>query len=115
MKRGSRPWIDGTFQGPDECMELVALHLHRLGVAQAEVVTFLADGAQWIWERLAWVERRVGLPAERVVRVLDWCHAVHDVSLALEALALPLLTQPLVPRIARTGRRRQALRHYMGF
>lgn len=23
MKRGSRPWIDGTFQGPDECMELV--------------------------------------------------------------------------------------------
>ena len=40
MKRGSRPWIDGTFQGPDECMELVALHLHRLGAAEAEVVTF---------------------------------------------------------------------------
>jgi hypothetical protein len=90
MKRGSRPWIDGTFQGPDECMELVALHLHRLGAAQAEVVTFLADGAPWIWERLAWVEQRVGMPAERVVRVLDWCHAVHHVSLALEALALPV-------------------------
>jgi hypothetical protein len=90
MKRGSRPWIDGTFQGPDECMELVALHLHRLGAAQAEVVTFLADGAPWIGERLAWVEQRVGVPAERVVRVLDWCHAVHHVSLALQALALPV-------------------------
>jgi hypothetical protein len=89
MKRGSRPWIDGTFQGPDECLELVALHLHRLGAAQAESVTFLADGAPWIWERLAWVEQRVGVPAGRVVRVLDWCHAVHHVSLALEALGLP--------------------------
>jgi hypothetical protein len=88
MKRGSRPWIDGTFQGPDECMELVALHLHRLGAAEAAVVTFLADGAPWIWERLAWVEQRVGLPPEKVVRVLDWCHAVHHVSLALEALGL---------------------------
>jgi hypothetical protein len=53
------------------------------------VVTFLADGAPWIWERLAWIEQRVGLAAERVVCVLDWCHAVHHVSLALEALGLP--------------------------
>ena len=88
MQRGTRPWIDGTFQGPDECLELVAFHLHRLGAAGAAVVTFLADGAPWIWERLAWVEQRVDLPADRVVRVLDWCHAVHHVSLALEALGL---------------------------
>jgi hypothetical protein len=89
MKRGSRPWIDGTFQGPDECLELVAFHLHRLGAAAAAVVTFLADGAPWIWERLAWVEQRVGLSANQVLHVLDWCHAVHHVSLALEALGLP--------------------------
>jgi len=88
MQRRSRAWIDGTFQGPDECMELVALHLHRLGAAAATTVTFLADGAPWIWERLAWVEQRVGLRPKQVVRVLDWCHAVHHVSLALEALAL---------------------------
>jgi hypothetical protein len=89
MKRGTRPWIDGTFQGPDECMELLALHLHRLGAAEAQSVTFLADGAPWIWDRLAWVEQRVSLRSERVLRVLDWCHAVHHISLALEALALP--------------------------
>src|SRR5208283_4527507 len=89
MVRGSRPWIDGTFQGPDECMDLLALHLHRLGAANAELVTFLSDGAPWIWDRLEWVEKRVGLTAERVVKVLDWCHAVHHVSLALAALGLP--------------------------
>lgn len=88
MQKGTRPWIDGTFAGPDEAMELLAFHLHRLGAAQAEVVTFVADGAPWVWERLDWVERRVGLPAGRAVRVLDWCHAVHNLSLALESLGL---------------------------
>jgi hypothetical protein len=88
MKKGTRPWIDGTFAGPDEAMELLAFHLHRLGASQAEVVVFVADGAPWVWERLAWVQKRVGVPAGRCVRVLDWCHAVHNLSLAVEALAL---------------------------
>jgi len=88
LKKGTQPWIDGTFAGPDEAMELLAFHLHRLGAGQAAVVTFVADGAPWVWERLDWVERRVGLKAGRCVRVLDWCHAVHNLSLALEALGL---------------------------
>jgi hypothetical protein len=88
MKRGTRPWIDGTLLGPDECMELLAMHLHRLGAEEAELVVFLSDGAPWIWERLAWVEKRVGLRPEQVIRVLDCCHAVHHVSLALEKLTL---------------------------
>jgi hypothetical protein len=88
MKAGSRPWIDGTFNGPDEAMELLAFHLHRLGASEAKMVTFVSDGAPWIWDRLDWVQRRVGLKALQTARVLDWCHAVHHVSLALEALGL---------------------------
>jgi hypothetical protein len=88
MKAKTRPWIDGTFAGPDEAMELLAFHLHRLGAGQAEVVVFVADGAPWVWDRLDWVEQRVGLTAEQAVRVLDWCHAVHNLSLALAALPL---------------------------
>ena len=89
LARDSRPWIDGTFAGPDEIMELLALHLHRLGAVAAKQVVFLADGAPWIWERLPWVQRRVGLAARRVVQVLDWCHAAHHISLALAALGMP--------------------------
>ncbi len=88
MKAKTRPWIDGTFAGPDEAMELLAFHLHRLGAGQAEVVAFVADGAPWVWDRLDWVEQRVGLKAGQAVRVLDWCHAVHNLSLALAALPL---------------------------
>jgi hypothetical protein len=79
----ARVLLDGTFQGPDEVMELLAMHLHRLGAAQAEVVVFVADGAPWIWERLPWVVRRVGLEVRRVEYALDWCHAIHHVGLAL--------------------------------
>jgi hypothetical protein len=88
MLKGTRPWIDGTLNGPDHLMELLAFHLHRLGAARAKAVSFVADGAPWIWNRLDWVERRAGLDPTRVERVLDCCHAVHHVSLALRALGL---------------------------
>ena len=89
MVRKSRARIDGSFAGPDEVMELLAMHLHRLGAAKASVVVFLADGAPWIWERLDWVVQRVGLDEKKVAYALDWCHALHHVGLALAAVALP--------------------------
>src|SRR4051812_35921097 len=88
MVRGSRPVSDGTLQGPDALIELVAFHLHRRGAAQARVVTFVADGAPWIWKRLDWVIAQAQLDPKRVVEVLDWCHAVHHLSVALAALPL---------------------------
>ena len=51
-------------------------------------MTFTADGAPWIWARLDWVVAQVGLEPARVVEVLDWCHAVHHLSLALQASGL---------------------------
>ena len=67
-------------------MEVLALRLYQRGASQAEVVAFRADGAPWIWERLEWVKRRLGLQDQQVSRGLDWCHAVHHISLALEPL-----------------------------
>jgi hypothetical protein len=92
QKPGTQPILDGTFQGPDEILEVLALRLHQVGASQAQVVAFRADGAPWIWERLAWVIRRLGLKRSQVSCGLDWCHAVHHVSLALE---------PLVPEAER--------------
>jgi hypothetical protein len=89
MVRKSRARIDGTFAGPDEMMELVAMHLHRLGAAKAAVVVFMSDGAPWIWERLDCVVQRVSLDSKRVAYALDWCHALHHVGLALAAVGLP--------------------------
>jgi hypothetical protein len=86
MKKGTKPILDGTLQGPDEILEVLAMRLHQVGASQANVVAFRADGAPWIWERLEWVSKRLGLKKSQVSYGLDWCHAVHHVSLALEPL-----------------------------
>jgi hypothetical protein len=88
VKKERQPLIDGTLLGPDHLAELVAFHLHRLGVAQAELVVFISDGARWIWDRLEWIERRAGLDSSKTMHVLDFCHAAHHISLALAALGL---------------------------
>jgi hypothetical protein len=88
MQKKTKPIIDGTFQGPDELMEVLAMRLHQLGAAQAQVVVFRSDGAPWIWDRLEWVRRRVGLKEKQVSLGLDWCHAVHHIGLALQPLKL---------------------------
>ncbi len=86
MVPGSQPVLDGTFEGPDELMELLAMYLHLFGAASAQVVSLGADGAPWVWDRWDWVIQRVGLKAQQVTKTLDWCHAVHHISLALEPL-----------------------------
>ena len=86
MKKGTKPILDGTFEGPDELMEVLTMRLHQVGAANAAVVAFRSDGAPWIWDRLAWVIKRVGLSESQVSLGLDWCHAVHHISLALEPM-----------------------------
>ena len=86
IKQERQPLIDGTLLGPDHLTELVAFHLHRLGVARAESVVFISDGARWIWDRLEWIEKRAGLDRSKTVHVLDFCHATHPISLALSHL-----------------------------
>ena len=88
MVKASKATIDGTLLGPDAIAELVAMHLHRLGAAQAASVTFVADGAPWIWDRIDAIIKLAGLANVPTHQVLDCCHAVHHISLALASLGL---------------------------
>jgi hypothetical protein len=86
MEKKSQATIDGTFLGPDAMAELVAMHLHRLGAAQAVSVTFVADGAPWIWDRIATIVKLAKLEGVAIHEVLDNCHAAHHISLAFAAV-----------------------------
>lgn len=85
MVRKSQATIDGTLLGPDAICELIAMHLHRLGAAKALSVTFVADGAPWIWDRINKIVELAKLGDTKIYQVLDNCHAGHHVSLALGA------------------------------
>jgi hypothetical protein len=88
MVKGSQATVDGTLLGPDALAELTAMHLHRLGAAQAVSVTFVSDGAPWIWDRLPQIVALAKLDEVKIYEVLDCCHAAHHISLALAALGL---------------------------
>ncbi len=88
MVKGSQALLEGTFIGPNALAELVAMHLHQLGAAQALSVTFVSDGAPWIWERIPQIVELAGLTQVPIHEVLDVCHAVHHISLALAAYGL---------------------------
>ena len=88
-EKQSACWIDGTFQKADHVMELLAMHLHRLGAKDAQSIEFVSDGAPWIWNRLNWGIDKVGIAPEKVIKVLDFWHAAHHISLTLERLGVP--------------------------
>jgi hypothetical protein len=88
MGKKTKATIDGTLLGPDAIAEIVAMHLHRLGAAKAQSVCFVADGAPWIWDRVAAIIKLAKLEGVATYEILDCCHAVHHISLALAALSL---------------------------
>ena len=89
MVKKSKATIDGTFAGPDATAELVAMHLHRMGAATATSITFVSDGAIWIWDRIDTIVKQAGIPDAVAIRqVLDNCHAAHHISLALASLGI---------------------------
>lgn len=88
MAKHSQATLEGTFLGPDALAELVAMHLHRLGAAEALSITFASDGATWIWDRVAKMVSAAKVGQVKIHEVLDCCHAAHHISLALAALGL---------------------------
>jgi hypothetical protein len=88
MVKQSQATFEGTFLGPDAVAELVAMHLHRLGAAKALSITFASDGAPWIWHRIPRIITLLELRNVPTYQVLDCCHAIHHISLALAASGL---------------------------
>jgi hypothetical protein len=54
-----------------------------LGAAEAEIVVFIADGAEWIWDRVPFIAKQAGLATWLVA--LDFCHAMGYVGKAAKA------------------------------
>jgi hypothetical protein len=94
-------------------MELMAFRLHRPGAARAQAVSFVSDGAPWIWNRRDWVIGRAGLDPRRVERAPDCYHAAHHVSLASQALgsaeAARTATYQTLRHQSRAGRSREVV------
>jgi hypothetical protein len=52
------PVIDATLKGPDAVCALLRTYVQRLGIAQADQVLLIADGAPWRGKRVPRLCRR---------------------------------------------------------
>ena len=80
QERSFAPLIDGLLRKPDEVFRLLSSYLKQLEIVKADQLLFVADGATWIWPRVATLVAMLGLRAERVYELVDFYHAVEHLS-----------------------------------
>ena len=84
MDHSWTPIIDGLLmhdgQAPDAIFELIRYYLSNLDIDQADRVMFVADGARWIWLRVASLFSSLGLRDGQVIELVDFYHAVEHLS-----------------------------------
>src|SRR5437763_394634 len=69
------PLYDVLIGNAEAVWALLIGYLRLLSAASAEVVEFIADGAEWIWKRVELLRTLAEIPAAKVVEVLDFYHA----------------------------------------
>ena len=69
------PIIDGTFGDADACFERLQATLTHLEVWNAKEITFLGDGAPWIWNRARPMLEDLGVDPEIICEGIDFFHA----------------------------------------
>jgi hypothetical protein len=72
IEREFTPVLDGTLKGPDAVFRLIEFYSSELGIEAATKVLFIADGARWIWNRVAALGKRLGLKAEQCFELVDF-------------------------------------------
>jgi hypothetical protein len=80
IDREFTPVLDGTLQGPDAVFRLIASYLSELQIDEATKVLLIADGAKWIWNRVASLWKRLGLKAEQCLELVDFYHVVEHLG-----------------------------------
>jgi len=81
-----QPVYEMSMCSVDELFDLLGGTLRMLGAAYAAKVLFVADGADWIWDRVPGLWVRAEVPAERVTILVDFYHACEHIEAALALL-----------------------------
>src|SRR5436309_5384532 len=69
------PLYDVLIGDAEAVWALLIGYLRLLGAAYADVVEFIADGAEWIWKRVERLRTLAEMPPATLVEVLDFYHA----------------------------------------
>jgi len=68
-----------TMGQADDLFELLAAYLCFIGAHLATEIVILADGGEWIWNRIGELLEKTGIERSRITEVLDFYHVVERV------------------------------------
>lgn len=74
------PIMDACLDGPDAIFAMLIYYLKKLGVAVADQLLFVSDGAVWIWDRINDLIAKLGIELKQCVLALDFYHAVEHLT-----------------------------------
>ena len=74
------PIYDAVIRDADQCFDLLAGYLKKLKIEKAAQVLFIADGAEWIWNRAKATLIKLGVSENKIYEAVDYYHAVEHVS-----------------------------------
>ncbi|MHC9538270.1 MAG: hypothetical protein AB9903_04170 [Vulcanimicrobiota bacterium] len=77
-KQGGLLEYDATMGDADELFERLYVALMAIGAQYAHNWTFIADGGEWIWDRVPQLITQVGFDNDKVTGVLDYYHAMEN-------------------------------------
>lgn len=83
------PLVDGTLDGPNKLFELFAYYLSCFSLNKDDIITFVADGAKWIWDRAYILLSAFNLRRDKIYYVLDFYHAVEHIAALLKLKRWP--------------------------
>ena len=74
------PLYDVLIGDAEAVWALLIGYVRLLGAAYADVVEFIADGAEWMWKRVERLRMLAEIPPSTLVEVLDFYHASQYLS-----------------------------------
>ena len=74
------PIYDAVIRDADQFFDLLAGYLKKLKIEKAAQVLFIADGAEWIWNRAKTTLIKLGVSENKIYEAVDYYHAVEHVS-----------------------------------
>jgi hypothetical protein len=80
------PVNDATMGNADECFALLAEYLKALQIQDALEVLVIADGADWIWDRVKPMLRKLGVAAAKITEAVDYYHAGQHLKTVIDKL-----------------------------
>ncbi len=75
MSKTELPLYDACITHAGQCFKMLSDYLKTLQIKKAKEILFIADGANWIWDRAQKMLLSLGVAANKIIETIDYYHA----------------------------------------